>query len=132
MQLLLLDEIKAAALLAKLGKDPILLENSTCSCRFARSYWLPCRHVILAFEFLSLIEEPNWEEYASQFDESGFEIYSSRELIEVDEEPRESSRDIEAKLYTSETLDQIRSRFSEVSEIASQLDNEEKSRLLER
>ncbi len=88
--------------------------------------------MILAFEFLSLIEEPNWEEYASQFDESGFEIYSSRELIEVDNEPRESSREIEAKLYTSETLDQIRSRFFEVSEIASQLNNEEKERLLER
>ena len=69
---------------------------------------------------------------ASQFDESGFEIYSFRELIEVEEEQRTASRDIEAKLYTSETLDQIRSRFFEVSEIASQLDNEEKRRLLER
>ena len=88
--------------------------------------------MILAFEFLSLIEEPNWEEYASQFDESGFEIYSFRELIEVEEEQRTASRDIEAKLYTSETLDQIRSRFFKVSKIASQLDNEEKRRLLER
>ena len=69
---------------------------------------------------------------ASQFDESGFEIYSFRELIEVEEEQRTALRDIEAKLYTSETLDQIRSRFFEVSEIASQLDNEEKRRLLER
>ena len=88
--------------------------------------------MILAFEFLSLIDKPNWEEYTSQFDESGFEIYSSRELVDADEELRITSRDLEAKLYTSETLDQIRSRFFEVSEIASQLDHEEKSRLLER
>ena len=65
VQLLLLNEIKAAASLTELGKDPTLLDNGTCSYRFTRSYWLPCRYVILAFEFLSLIEEPNWEEYAS-------------------------------------------------------------------
>ncbi|TAQ84793.1 hypothetical protein B7494_g6880 [Chlorociboria aeruginascens] len=86
VQLLLLDEIKAATLLAESGKDPMLSSNGTCSCKFARSYWLPCRHVILAYEFLFLIEEPNWEEYAHQFDESGFEIYSTRVLVEVEDE----------------------------------------------
>ena len=60
------------------------------------------------------------------------ELSHFRELIKVKEEQRTASRDIEAKLYTSETLDQIRSRFFEVSEIASQLYNEEKERLLER
>jgi hypothetical protein len=132
IQLLLLDEIKAAEKLAELGKEPSLSDANTCSCRFARSYWLPCRHVILAYEWLASIEEPNWVEYAHQFDESGFEIYSTRELVEVQEERHVYSRDVEAKLNTSEALDQIRSRFFELSEFADQLDNEEKDRLFKR
>jgi hypothetical protein len=132
IQLLLLDEIKAAESLAELGKESSLEDGNTCSCRFARSYWLPCRHVILAFYWLGLIEEPNWEEYANQFSESGFEIYSTRALVEVEDEPRVYSRDIEAKLNTSEALDQVRTRFFEVSELADQLDGEEKNRLFKR
>jgi hypothetical protein len=132
IQLLLLDEIKAAEALAELGKEPSLADDGTCSCRFARCYWLPCRHVILAFEWLALIKEPNWEDYANQFDESGFEIYSTRALIEVEEESRTLAREIEAKLNTSEALDQVRTRFFEVSEFADQLDDEEKDRLLRR
>jgi hypothetical protein len=127
-----LDEIKAAEQLAELGKEPSLSAMSTCSCRFARSYWLPCRHVIVAYEWLGLIEEPNWVEYAHQFDESGFEIYTSRALVEVEEEPREVSRDIQAKLNTSEALDQVRSRFFELSEFADQFDVEERDRLFKR
>ena len=101
-----MDEIKAAEKLAELGKEPSFSDVGTCSCRFARSYWLPCRHIIVAYEWLALIEEPNWEEYASQFDESGFEIYTTRALVETQEdESRENSREIQAKLNTSEALD---------------------------
>ena len=133
IQLLLLDEIRAAEKLAESGKEVELLENGTCSCRFARSYWLPCKHVIYSYEYLGLIKEPNWEEYARQFDESGFEIYTTRELVTVDEdESRLISRDIEAKLNTSEALDQVRTRFFELSEFTSQLDLDEKERLLKR
>ena len=133
IQLLLLDEIKAAEKLAELGKEPSLSDVGTCSCRFARSYWLPCRHIIVAYEWLASIEEPNWEEHASQFDESGFEIYTTRALVKTQEdESRENSREIQAKLNTSEALDQIRSRFFELSEFADQLDIEEKDRLFKR
>ena len=133
IQLLLLDEIKGATTLAELGHDSTLSAEGTCSCRFARSYWLLCYHVILAYELLGQIEEPNWDEFARQFDESGFEVYYTRDLVEVEEdESRAGSRELQAKLQTSETLDQIRSRFFELSEIASHLDNEEKERLLAR
>ena len=128
-----MDEIKAAEKLAELGKEPLLSETSTCSCRFARSYWLPCRHVIASYEFLGLIDEPDWIEYANQFDESGFEIYNTRALIDInEEESRGASREIQAKLNTSEALDQIRLRFFELSEFADQLDLEEKDRLFKR
>jgi F0F1-type ATP synthase membrane subunit b/b' len=69
-------------------------------------YWLPCHHVIYTFSFLGLINKPNWPKYAEMFDESGFEIYTSRALVEVEEDQAKAlSRDIQAKLNMSKTLD---------------------------
>jgi hypothetical protein len=134
VQLLLLGEIKDSVKLAEKGADADLrlTESGKCHCCFARSYWLPCKHVIYAFNFLDKIEEPNWKEYAEQFDESGFEIYISRGLVEVEDEIGTVSRDLQAKLVTSETLDSIRTRFFELSEFTDELDSDEKERLLKR
>ena len=89
--------------------------------------------MIHAYEYLALIEEPNWTEFAEQFDESGFEVYTTRALIKVnDEHVDQLSRDMEAKLVISETLDQIRTRFFEVSEFSDSLNINEKARLLKR
>jgi hypothetical protein len=79
-----------------------LSADGKCDCKFTRSYWLPCRHVIYMFESLGLIEEPNWADFAEQFDESGFEIYNTRALVDVDDKIEATSRDLEAKLITSE------------------------------
>ena len=134
IQLLLLDEIKSSEALAEVGAelDPHLAESDTCNCRFARSYWLPCRHVIYAFECLGEIEEPDWKDLADQFDESGFEIYMSRALVEVEEEVGTLARDLETKLVTSEALDSIRTRYFEVAEFSESLDIEARERLLRR
>jgi hypothetical protein len=126
-----LAEIRAAKALAKLGKESRLLTNNTCDCKFARSYWLPCRYIIYAYEFLGQIDEPNWSEFAELFDESRFEVYFTRGLVEDNEEDENQlSPDIEAKLLLSETLDQIRNRFYEVSKYSNSLDSDEKARLL--
>jgi hypothetical protein len=129
VQLLLLDEIKATEALAESGKDSSLPASAkSCDCRFARRYWLPCRHVLYAFN-LGFIEEPNWVEFAAQFDESGFEIYVSRGLRD---EVEGIARDFEAKLVTSEALDQIRTRFFEIAEYGDSLDDDARDRLLKR
>jgi hypothetical protein len=39
--------------------------------------------VIYASETFGEIEEPDWKDLAEQFDESGFEIYTSRALVKV-------------------------------------------------
>jgi hypothetical protein len=130
IQLLLLDEIKAAEANAESGDSDSLDLTGVCFCRFARRYLLPCRHIILAYHWLGLIGEPAWQNYADQFDESGFEIYWTRTLIDVSEpENAGPSRNLQAKLNTSEALDQVRTRFFELSEVASQLNEEEKDRL---
>jgi len=132
VQLLLLEEIKEAEKLAESGDESGLTESGKCDCRFQRSYWLPCRHVIYAFETLGEIEEPDWKDLAEQFDESGFEIYTSRALVEVNNDIGALSRDLEAKLVTSETLESIRTRFFEVVELSDSLDEEARDRLLMR
>jgi hypothetical protein len=42
--------------------------------------------VIYAFDFLGEIEEPNLKDFAEQLDESGFEIYTSHPLVNVDDD----------------------------------------------
>ena len=88
--------------------------------------------MIYAFETLGEIEEPNWKDLAEQFDESGFEIYTSRELVETDDHVDRLTRDLQAKLVTSEALDSVRTRFFEVVEISDSLDEEARDRLLKR
>ena len=132
VQLLLLEEIKGSKKLAESGDELGLSELGKCDCRFARSYWLPCKHVIYAWEILGEIEEPDWADLAEQFDKSGFEIYTSRGLIKASVEEKALSRDLEAKLVTSEALESIRTRFFEVVEISDSLDEEACERLLRR
>ena len=88
--------------------------------------------MICAHDYFGLIEEPDWALYAHQFDESGFEIYSTRELVTVLGTEAEVSRDLEAKLNTSEALDQVRTRIFELSEYSDSLDKKDKDRLLRR
>ena len=88
--------------------------------------------MIYAFECLGEIEEPDWKDLADQFDESGFEIYMSRALVEVEEEVGTLARDLETKLVTSEALDSIRTRYFEVAEFSESLDIEARERLLRR
>jgi hypothetical protein len=82
---------------------PRLSKSGKYKCRFRRSYWFPCRHVIYVFEVLGETEEPNWKELSEMFDESGFE---------VDDEAMHVSRDTQAKLVTSETQTQFGPTFS--------------------
>jgi hypothetical protein len=133
VQLLLLAEIEAAEKLTEADEPPFLLPNGACEYKFARSYWLPCRHVIYTYEFLGSIEEPNWSEFAELFEESGFDIYYTRGLVEVDEDHIDAlSHNFEAKLFLSETLNQIRTRFYEVTEFSDTLTLDKKERLLKR
>ena len=117
-----------------MGKESRLsADQPLCDYRFTRSYWLPYRHIIYAFEYLGLIEEPNWTEFANQFDESGFKIYTTRALVDIDNNHVSNiSRELQAKLITSKALDQIRTRFFEVSKYSDSLDLDEKERLLKR
>ena len=64
--------------------------------------------MIYIFEFLGLIDKPNWAEYARKFDESSFEIYLTRALVEVENDNISALiYDLKAKLVISEALKQV-------------------------
>jgi hypothetical protein len=85
-------------------------ELGKCDCRFACYYWLPYTHVISTCETLGEIEEPDWKDLAEQFDESGFEIYTSQALVKVGGGSEGAITSLEAKLVTSEALESVRTR----------------------
>ena len=86
--------------------------------------------MIFASHQFGSIEEPDWVDYVAQFDESGFEVYTTRALIDVEEEETSGlAREVKAKLNMGEALDQVRTRFFELSKVVSQLDIEQKDRL---
>ena len=67
------------------------------------------------------------------FDESGFEIYQTRGLVDIKEEEKTGlSCDLEAKLNMNEALDQVRTHYFELSKLTDSLDLDEKERLLKR
>jgi hypothetical protein len=74
----------------------------------------------------------DWDNFVRLFDESGFEVYSTRELIEVEDDVSGLLRDMQSRLFTSEALDSIRTRFFELAEFSDSLDLDEKNRLLSR
>ena len=88
--------------------------------------------MIYAFETLGEIEEPDWKDLAEQFNKLGFEIYTTRALVKIDNVIKASSRDLEAKQVTNEALDSIRTRFFKVIELSNSLDEEARDRLLRR
>jgi hypothetical protein len=88
--------------------------------------------MINAFEYLGIIDKLDWIDYTNQFDKSEFDVYITRALVKVEEEEQTLSRDFEAKLVTSKTLDQIWTRFYKVVEHSDSLDSDEKERLLKR
>jgi hypothetical protein len=67
------------------------------------------------------------------FDESGFDIYTCRALVKVeDDEEEPPARDVEAKLVMNEALENIWTRFYEVVELSDSLDADARDRLLMR
>ena len=56
-------------------------------------------------QWLAQIKELNWDKYVQLFDESGLEIYQTKTLVEVEEEPWKPAPDIKAKLNTGKALD---------------------------
>jgi len=65
-------------------------ERGICSCFFTRKYSLPCQHLFLAdlINGSTLIDDEIWEIFVDRWEQCGYEVFFSREAVEVEEQQR--------------------------------------------
>ncbi|KAI1288822.1 hypothetical protein EDD11_009644, partial [Mortierella claussenii] len=83
---LIIGEAKAVAVRMGKGKAAPGLDTPECHCLFYRRYLLPCRHILHEQMYGErpgeLLKDDDWKAFRRMFEETGLEIYRSRELIE--------------------------------------------------
>ncbi len=66
------------------GVDPKPLSDKLeCDCLYFRQYQLPCAHMWQQEHIFGgvLEDEAVWEDFVSMFEDGGFEVYESREVM---------------------------------------------------
>ena len=119
VQLLIADEALAVTGRLEKGKAPPGLVTAECHCRFFTRYLLPCRHIFheQIYGATKILTAEKWASFQNLFEESGFEIYQSRERVEVEEIQSESVREAEARQERlSEMLERARNQYWRIEE----------------
>ena len=89
MQQLIVSQIRDAMGRCASDKEVRMLDSSApnCDCKFFRMYYLPCKHMFHADMMLDVgwITEEIWKMFADFSGESGYEVYVTRDRVEVEE-----------------------------------------------
>jgi len=60
------------------------LDTPFCNCEFAKKYYLPCKHVFLFYLYQpDFLKDQHWDIFADGWEESGYEIYETKEAFYV-------------------------------------------------
>ena len=117
VQELIANEAKEVVVRLETGKLAPGLDSPECHCLFFRRYLLPCRHILHEHLFgndgNNLLTDEVWLTYRRMYNESGMDVYRSRELIEVPVRvPTEEEQNTERfRLKVNELLELARSKF---------------------
>lgn len=119
---MLISEFCAVEKRIEKGKAAPGLTSLNCHCLFFHRYLLPCRHIFHEnmYGTMKLLIPDVWKKFQQMFDESGFEIYIHRELVDL-EVPvfkiTEAERAMEnRRLAVSELTERIRDMYWRVEE----------------
>ena len=116
-QKLLIKEASAVIDRIEKGKCAPGLTSLDCHCLFRNRFLLPCKHIFHEHMYgsVELLTTQVWELFQRMFEESGFEIYESRELVMV--EQTEQQKEAESrKLTVNELTERIRDGYWRVEE----------------
>ncbi|RHZ67799.1 hypothetical protein Glove_299g65 [Diversispora epigaea] len=82
----IVSEVHAVEKRIEKGKDVPVLTSLNCYCLFFRQYLLPCWHIFHnhLYDEKKLLTTNAWEQFQQMFIESGFEVYISHELVEIE------------------------------------------------
>jgi hypothetical protein len=118
VQLLIVGEAQEMSARIEKGKAPPEMSIPECDCLFFRRYLLPCRHILHAHIFGTdppeqLLTAEDWKKFQQMFDESGLDVYRSRELVEapVHIETEEERQQTRYKLKANALLENVRNGF---------------------
>jgi hypothetical protein len=117
---MLVEEFNAVEKRIEKGKPIPGLISLNCNCSFFHKYLLPCRHIFHEdmCGTTKLLVPNAWIEFQQMFEETGFEIYVHRELVEVevhrmnDDEKAMENR----KIIVNELTERIRDVYWRVEE----------------
>jgi len=117
---MLINEICAVEGRIEKGKPTPGLTSLNCNCLFFHRYLLPCRHIFHEnmYGTTKLLTSDIWEKFQQMFDETGFDVYMHRELVEL-EVPRmtEAEKALEnRRLAVSELMERVRDIYWRVEE----------------
>lgn len=123
VQQLLVDELQQAVTANWNGEEPPPLgDEIVCSvpngCLFWRKFQLPCKHIWQIHLSVDVITKEDWERFAFQFEDGGFEIYESATRDHVGGDIMEDAigRPDRHLLDVREVLDSIKERYYEIAE----------------
>ncbi len=115
MQRLIIDQLCAVTKRLENGKAAPGLTSLECYCQFHHRYLLPCKHIFHEHIYgeTRLLTPDVWNSFQKMFEESGFEVYVSRAVIEVQEiEQTEAEREAECRrLMVNELMERTRDLY---------------------
>jgi len=129
IQKLIVGEIFAADNRVEKGKELPGLMLIECHCLFFRKYMLPCKHIFHEQKYgpRKLLTIDAWRQFQRQFDESGFEIYERRELVNFESfEKDEIDKAAEKrKLTVNELMERTRNQYWSIEENGDEMEKSE-------
>ncbi|CAB4490569.1 unnamed protein product [Rhizophagus irregularis] len=122
VQQMLINEFCAVEGRIEKGKAAPGLTSLNCNCLFFHRYLLPCHHIFHEnmYGTMKLLIPDVWKKFQQMFDESGFEIYIHRELVDLEVpvfKMTEAEKAMEnRRLAVSELTERIRDIYWRVEE----------------
>ena len=118
MQKLIGDEALAVRTRLEKGKELPGLTTVECHCRFFTRYLVPCRHIFHEDMYGDKLLTPErWLVFQQLFAENGFEVYQSRELVDVPPTQEEAEREAGLRhMQFNEMLERLRDQYWRVEE----------------
>lgn len=112
---MIINELLAVTTRIEKGRRPPGLLSAECNCSFFHKYALPCKHIFHEHVYgtTKLLTSRTWRNFQIVFEESGFEVYERREVVEVDEleEIKEQGEAESRRLAVNEFMERVRDRY---------------------
>lgn len=117
-QHLIVKEASAVMNRIEKGKGVPGLTSLDCYCLFRHQYLLPCKHIFHEHMYGNkLLTADVWQTFRKIFEESGFEVYESREsfieYVQTEQQKNAENR----RLAVAELTERIRDRYWCVEEM---------------